>query len=136
MTALSLRLFLGVAVSAILVGCGESETPLDHWQSEVRGATHEFVLRADGGLREGPNELELQIERLDGGELSDGAAVTAVVRMPAMVHAEDAAEVTRLETMSFAVDGVVFAMPGTWELEVTVEEGAAVDRATFELDVP
>ncbi len=125
------------AVALAFVSACASEAPMEQgYEVEVQGATHHFVLRSDAGVREGPNAFDLEVERIDGGALGPSASVSVIVRMPAMTHGDQDVEVTRLEGSSFAVDDVVFAMPGTWELEVSVEEAAAIDRATFKLDVP
>lgn len=133
------RLFFilcSIATAGAAAACDGGEAREDAWQSEARGAAYAFVLRSDAGVREGPNAFDLEIQPIDGSELDAGATVSVLVRMRAMTHADQTAEVTRLDASSFALEDVVFPMPGTWDLEVSVEDGAAIDRATFELDVP
>lgn len=132
------RFFSMCSIAAVLevTACGKGETRDESFESEVQGAAYAFVLRSDAGVREGPNAFDLEIQPIEGGELGAAASVTVVVRMRAMTHSEQVVDVTRRAGSSFEVGGVIFAMPGTWDLEISVEEGAAVDRATFELDVP
>jgi hypothetical protein len=126
----------GVLAMAFLSGCGAGDETEESFSVEVHGAAHDFVLTSEAGVREGPNAFDLEVDRIDGSALDAAATVTVVVRMSAMTHGDQEVGVTRLGGSSFAVEDVVFAMPGTWELEVSVEEGSSIDRATFELDVP
>ncbi|NUO48943.1 MAG: hypothetical protein HOV80_08820 [Polyangiaceae bacterium] len=125
-----------VFATALSAGCGAEDATEEAWESEVRGAAHAFVLRSEGSVREGPNAFDLEIEPIDGSALDPAATVSVVVHMRAMTHSEQEVEVRHVEAGSFSVGDVIFAMPGTWDLEISVEEGASVDRATFELDVP
>ena len=127
---------LCVVLSALASGCDADDETEESFSVEVHGAAHDFVLRSDVGVREGPNAFDLEVDRSDGAALDAAASVSVVVRMSAMTHGEQEVGVTRLEGSLFEVEDVIFAMPGTWELEVSVEEGSAIDRATFELDVP
>lgn len=44
-------------------------------------------------------------------------------------------EVRSLGDGRFAVEGMLFHMPGRWQLEMEVRRGGATERATFELEV-
>ncbi len=130
--------WLGPTVAVLLVAaCGDA-TPeaAEDWEADASGAAYTFQLHAHDGLREGPNDFELHVERLDGGALSASATVAVVVRMPAMVHAAGELAATRDEAEAFVIEDVMLTMPGTWELEITVEDGVVVDRASFAVNVP
>jgi hypothetical protein len=122
------------ALAFVLASC--DATPSREGNALVEGdlGVLEFELVSDR-VAEGPNDFRLKVIGLEGRT----PALSIRTLMPAMGHATDTAEVMETAPGEFALEGVVFDMPGAWAIRVRVAETGAsetLDEAEFTLDVP
>lgn len=69
-------------------------------------------------------------------QVLDDATVAVDARMPAHNHGMNLQpRVTPAGAGTFRADGLLFHMPGTWELYVDVTRAAEMERATFVINV-
>lgn len=81
-----------------------------------------------------PFDLTLEVERKADGAAAEGVTVSVDARMPAHNHGMNTTpQVTEQGGGTYLVDGMLFHMPGHWELYVEVEEGGSTERATFDV---
>lgn len=67
---------------------------------------------------------------------ADGLAVQVDARMPAHGHGMNRVpKVTRQGDGSFKVEGMLFHMPGHWELYFDISHGGKTERAQFDVDL-
>lgn len=127
-------------VAALIAGCGGASTGAP--------ATHEPVLSSKGLYRvlweSDPalpplNQLHtwtLHVEGVGGAPLS-GAALTLEGGMPGHAHGLPTQPVVTAEPGggNYLIKGMLFHMPGAWEITVTVEGPAGVDVAVLPITV-
>jgi hypothetical protein len=84
----------------------------------------------------GENAFHLCVSVAASGAPLTGARVSASSSMPAMGHASAAEAVAHEEGDGcYAIDGVVYSMPGTWKTEFSVLAGGTADEILVEYDV-
>lgn len=84
-------------------------------------------------LVEGQNDLGLEI--LDGDVPLEGATVTVLATMPGMGHDGSGTPATDQGSGGYTVEGLVFSMPGSWEIEVSATSEGVSDSVTFTVEV-
>lgn len=76
--------------------------------------------------------IEVRVEAVDGAALSESVVCEVDADMPAHRHGMNTAPtVSNLGPGRYAVDGLLFHMPGRWELYCDVVQGPVRERATF-----
>lgn len=97
----------------------------------------EFTAAPIGAIVEGDNAFRVLLRTVDEGAPLEGAALAADPVMRSMGH-DTAAEptVTELGAGEYELEGVVFTMPGLWELRLAAEQGGIRDEAAFFFEVP
>jgi len=84
-------------------------------------------------------EFSIELRIVDAASRSsvvEGAEVAVDARMPDHGHGmKQSARVVRREDGSFLVEGLLFHMPGYWEVYVDVSRGAVTERAQFGIEL-
>jgi hypothetical protein len=95
-----------------------------------------FHVQPVSGPSEGENQFQLRLEEIASGMPIEGAVITVRPRMPAMGHSVTV-EPRVVETGGGAYDvaGVIFSMPGAWQVYYRVEQNTLMDEALFSYDV-
>jgi len=70
------------------------------------------------------------------GALAGPLEVAVDARMPAHFHGMTrVAKVTRVEASAWKAEGLVFHMPGRWELYIDITDGGVTERAQLDVDL-
>jgi hypothetical protein len=120
-----------------LCACGGGE-PAGPAEGAVLGAfgALEFTAEADAEVGEGENEFRMRIDDAVSGEPFGGASLAVSSLMRSMGHAPpDQPVVRETEEGLYVVEGVVFTMPGTWEVRYRADRGEVRDEAAFVYEV-
>jgi hypothetical protein len=132
---LALPLALGLGLAALAMGCAAPPPAAE--ESDKLGARGALRFSLDApALREGENALEVAVLEATSRQGVTHALVVAEASMPSMHHAPEVGVVTDLGEGRYAVEGLVFSMPGTWRLHIEATRDTLEDETTFDLDVP
>ena len=112
-------------------GAGEYDVP-----AEVEGAAGMLVFGIeDSAFREGESRFDLVLATRAGAPV-EGASVRVRAIMPSMGHEPTwDARVVEEAPGRYAVTELLLDMPGAWEVRLRAESEAAVDDASFVVDV-
>src|SRR5687768_4659452 len=133
-----MRALFPAAFALALVGCGSSDDDGATAEVERPGAFGHISFRSEpeGELVEGVNAFRVELARLDTREPLPGCHLEAEAVMPSMGHAsQEDAVIVEVGTGVYRVDGIVFTMPGTWEVRYRAMSGDVLDEAAFTYDV-
>lgn len=148
---------LAAALVVGLVGCGEPASPDAADGFAVPDVESPATRGTTGGLITTKNELfaldvapdpspiplnepfalEITVARAEGaGAVVDDATLQLTARMPEHNHGMLRYPTTeRIAPGHFRTEGMLFHMPGFWELVVNVQAGDAMDQATMRIDL-
>jgi hypothetical protein len=122
------------AVLALLAGCGRPDAP-GLRRVESNAGTYAVTIEtvpADVPLN-APFDLRITVAARDGSSTAD-LAVEVDARMPEHFHGMSTApKVTRAADGSFKAEGLLFHMPGLWELDVDLARGPRAERAQVDI---
>jgi hypothetical protein len=96
----------------------------------------EFAIEPLSPPAAGSNAFRVAVSILDTGEPFAGGELKATAVMPSMGHESPAAPVAvEPEAGVYAVNDLVFTMPGRWEVRFRAERGDLIDEAAFAYEV-
>jgi hypothetical protein len=128
----------GFLAAAFALSCAAETAEPEPEPIEIthQGASYTLILTMNDAPREGPNDLLLEVVRTSDRSPAEGAELVVTAAMPTMPHGtvEDAT-VEPVAPGLFQVQDLIFSMPGRWEVEASVTEGAAIERAYFAMEV-
>ncbi len=83
-----------------------------------------------------PFDLTVWVQNPDGTALSAPIGLEVDGRMPQHRHGMNRVPtVEQMEDGRFLIKGMLFHMPGLWELDVDVSQGGVTERAQFPIDL-
>jgi hypothetical protein len=121
-----------------LAGCGSSEDAASAPVTAVGiGGRLSFAVTPQSPIHEGPNDLLIAVHDVATDAPLAGASLDVSPFMAAMAHdAGSAPEVVAGANGSYAVDDLVFSMPGVWEVRMHAVKDDVADGASVTFDVP
>lgn len=127
------RFILAVVLFLVAVAATAQGAPLS---LPTEGGAYAVELQPNGGgLKNGPNTLELTLRDRNGKGV-EGAEITVTPWMPSMGHGVwEKPVVTERGGGSYQVGNVMIIMAGDWELRVSVSKNGKKEQAVFPYQV-
>ena len=128
------KLLMAVALLVLPLGCGDSSRGPREVRSNGGNYTVVFTPTPDPIPMNQLFDLMITIVSKSAGSPSPKVEVDA--RMPAHGHGMNRVpKVTRLSDGTLKAEGMLFHMPGHWELYVDITRDGVTERAQFDVDL-
>jgi hypothetical protein len=128
------KLLMALALPVLALGCGDSSRGPREVRSNGGNYTVVFTPAPDPIPMNQLFDLTITIVPKSGGAQTPKVEVDA--RMPAHGHGMNRVpKVTRLSEGTLKAEGMLFHMPGHWELYVDITRGGVTERAQFDVDL-
>lgn len=120
-----------------LWGCGDSGDAMDP-RREADGEKGEFHFVLDGEIpiAQGNNALTLSLTSIATQKPVEGATLTVMAHMPAMVHEMSHGTVTAIGGGLYSISPLSLSMAGRWDVNIDASLGMLEDTVTFTYDLP
>lgn len=129
----ALRPFLLCSIFAILTSCTpesdfSAQTPDGRYEATIQPTPDPIPLNA-------LFTLDLKVKKNEGGALQAGTTILVDATMPDHNHGMNTLPVLApgKEQGNYVVQGMLFHMPGLWEISIKIQEGDAVSEAKFKV---
>lgn len=127
------RSFLLCSILAFLASC----TPESEFVGQTPDGRYEITIQPtpDPIPLNALFTLDLKVKKNEGGALQAGTTILVDATMPDHNHGMNTLPVVQpgKEQGSYVVQGMLFHMPGLWEISVKIQEGDAVSEAKFKV---
>ena len=125
-------------VALFVTGCGAGDPPATSGKRQVdsNGGSYSVTVESTPSPIPMNAVFDLRVAVAAKSGSADGASVQVDARMPAHGHGMNRVpKITRQVDGSIKAEGMLFHMPGHWELYVDIAQGGKTERAQFDIDL-